>query len=124
MKTKQQLFLLVTIVIYAAGKPLNKAAVRNKLLLISFDGFRWDYDQDVDTPHLDQLVVNGVRAKYITPPMLTMTGPSHFTTITGNTQLLIRKTTVIISENSSSSFIIIMAMDVLYECDNGQLVIS
>lgn len=117
MKTKQQLCLLLTIVIYAAGKPLSKAAVRNKLLLISFDGFRWDYDQDVDTPHLDRLVVDGVKAKYITPPMLTMTGPSHFTTITGNTQLLIRKTTVIISGNSSS-FSIIMAMDVLYECDN------
>uniref|UniRef100_A0A3Q3MV19 Uncharacterized LOC113136837 n=1 Tax=Mastacembelus armatus TaxID=205130 RepID=A0A3Q3MV19_9TELE len=56
---------------------------RNKLLLISFDGFRWDYDQDVDTPNLDQLALDGVKAKYITPPMLTMTSPSHFTTITG-----------------------------------------
>ncbi|XP_063056020.1 ectonucleotide pyrophosphatase/phosphodiesterase family member 7 [Engraulis encrasicolus] len=55
----------------------------NKLLLISFDGFRWDYDQDVDTPNFDQLVVDGVKAKYISPPMITMTSPSHFTTITG-----------------------------------------
>lgn len=83
-----ELCLLVTTVICAACKPLSKAEVRNKLLLISFDGFRWDYDQDVDTPHLDQLVEDGVKAKYITPPMLTMTAPSHFTTITGNTQLL------------------------------------
>lgn len=56
---------------------------RNKLLLVSFDGFRWDYDQDVETPELDQLRVSGVRAPYVTPPMLTMTSPSHFTTITG-----------------------------------------
>ncbi|XP_078108104.1 ectonucleotide pyrophosphatase/phosphodiesterase family member 7 [Sander vitreus] len=83
MKTRLQLFLLVSAVICAAGKPLSKAADRNKLLLISFDGFRWDYDQDVDTPHLDQLARDGVKAKYITPPMLTMTSPSHFTTITG-----------------------------------------
>lgn len=62
---------------------MSKAEERNKLLLISFDGFRWDYDQDVDTPNLDQLVLDGVKAKYITPPMLTMTSPSHFTTITG-----------------------------------------
>ncbi|KAL4624503.1 ectonucleotide pyrophosphatase/phosphodiesterase family member 7-like [Arapaima gigas] len=55
----------------------------NKLLVISFDGFRWDYDQDVDTPNLDKLVQEGVKAKYITPPMITMTSPSHFTTITG-----------------------------------------
>ncbi|XP_034090114.1 ectonucleotide pyrophosphatase/phosphodiesterase family member 7 [Gymnodraco acuticeps] len=69
----------------AAGVPLSRAASgqRNRLLLISFDGFRWDYDRDVETPHLDQLGREGVRAKYITPPMLTMTSPSHFTTISG-----------------------------------------
>lgn len=83
-----ELFLLITMVISTATKPLIKASGRNKLLLISFDGFRWDYDQDVDTPNLDKLVEDGVKAKYITPPMLTMTGPSHFTTITGNTHLV------------------------------------
>ncbi|XP_068613267.1 ectonucleotide pyrophosphatase/phosphodiesterase family member 7 [Brachionichthys hirsutus] len=78
MKTRLELFLVAVTVIAVAGNPLRK-----KLLLISFDGFRWDYDQDVDTPCLDQLVQDGVKAKYINPPMLTMTGPSHFTTITG-----------------------------------------
>ncbi|XP_068103423.1 ectonucleotide pyrophosphatase/phosphodiesterase family member 7-like [Hyperolius riggenbachi] len=61
----------------------NGKETRNKLLLISFDGFRWDYDQDVDTPLLDYLAEIGVKAKYITPPFVTMTSPSHFTTITG-----------------------------------------
>lgn len=88
MKMRLEVFLLVATVMSAGGKTLKKSAVRNKLLLISFDGFRWDYDQDVDTPHLDQLRKDGVTAKYITPPMLTMTAPSHFTTITGNTHLL------------------------------------
>ncbi|XP_050931899.1 LOW QUALITY PROTEIN: ectonucleotide pyrophosphatase/phosphodiesterase family member 7 [Lates calcarifer] len=83
MKMRLELVLVVTVAICAAGKPLSKAEGRNKLLLISFDGFRWDYDQDVDTPNLDRLAVDGVKAKYITPPMLTMTSPSHFTTITG-----------------------------------------
>ncbi|KAM4632553.1 ectonucleotide pyrophosphatase/phosphodiesterase family member 7-like [Discoglossus pictus] len=55
----------------------------NKLLVISFDGFRWNYDQDVDTPNLDYLVQTGVKAKYVSPPFVTMTSPSHFTTITG-----------------------------------------
>lgn len=62
---------------------LKTGPKRNKLLLVSFDGFRWDYDQDVETPELDLLTLRGVKAKYITPPMLTMTSPSHFTTITG-----------------------------------------
>uniref|UniRef100_A0A667Z053 Zgc:153896 n=1 Tax=Myripristis murdjan TaxID=586833 RepID=A0A667Z053_9TELE len=75
----------VTAALCAAAKPLDKAGTSgpNRLLLISFDGFRWDYDQDVDTPNLDQLVRDGVKARYITPPAITMTSPSHFTTITG-----------------------------------------
>ncbi|MEE6498469.1 hypothetical protein FKM82_003112 [Ascaphus truei] len=55
----------------------------NKLLVISFDGFRWNYDQDVETPNLDYLAERGVKAKYVSPPFVTMTSPSHFTTITG-----------------------------------------
>ncbi|XP_077383456.1 ectonucleotide pyrophosphatase/phosphodiesterase family member 7 [Festucalex cinctus] len=81
------LLLLLSVSLYqAAAKPSGSRGgqgSRKRLLLISFDGFRWDYDQDVDTPNLDQLVRDGVKAKYITPPMLTMTSPSHFTTITG-----------------------------------------
>ncbi|KAJ8363917.1 hypothetical protein SKAU_G00127480 [Synaphobranchus kaupii] len=67
------------------GRPLfrNEKKAFNKLLVISFDGFRWNYDQDVETPNMDKLVKEGVKAKYITPPMITMTSPSHFTTITG-----------------------------------------
>lgn len=57
---------------------------RNKLLLISFDGFRWDYDRDVDTPHLDAMAAEGVKAPYVTPPFLTITSPTHFTLLTGN----------------------------------------
>nr|XP_061789061.1 ectonucleotide pyrophosphatase/phosphodiesterase family member 7-like [Nerophis lumbriciformis] len=68
----------------SAAAPGGRASQPAKrLLLISFDGFRWDYDRDVDTPHMDRMALDGVKAKYITPPMLTMTSPSHFTTITG-----------------------------------------
>ncbi|CAJ1080588.1 ectonucleotide pyrophosphatase/phosphodiesterase family member 7-like isoform X1 [Xyrichtys novacula] len=56
---------------------------RNKLLLISFDGFRWDYDRDVDTPNLDKMARDGVKAEYVTPPFLTITSPTHFTLLTG-----------------------------------------
>lgn len=84
LKMKLEVFVSLVIVLCVDGKAVGKSVAGNKLLLISFDGFRWDYDQDVDTPNLDQLVVDGVKATYITPPMLTMTAPSHFTTITGN----------------------------------------
>lgn len=70
--------------LWAAGAlaaPLNRA--RPKLLLISFDGFRWDYDRDVDTPNLDQMARDGVKAEYVTPPYITITSPAHFTLLTG-----------------------------------------
>ncbi|XP_069779402.1 ectonucleotide pyrophosphatase/phosphodiesterase family member 7-like [Narcine bancroftii] len=67
------------------GLPLHRGErkSRNKLLLISFDGFRWNYDQDVETPNFQKLVKEGVKAKYITPPFITITSPSHFTLVTG-----------------------------------------
>uniref|UniRef100_UPI00398EF406 ectonucleotide pyrophosphatase/phosphodiesterase family member 7 n=1 Tax=Pristiophorus japonicus TaxID=55135 RepID=UPI00398EF406 len=74
---------LVTAVTCVPIKQKGKRQKMNKLLLISFDGFRWDYDQDVETPYLDYLITKGVKAKYINPPFVTMTSPSHFTTITG-----------------------------------------
>ncbi len=37
---------------------------KNKLLLTIFDGFRWDYDRDVDTPNLDKMAEEGVKAAY------------------------------------------------------------
>ena len=57
--------------------------LRQKVLLISFDGFRWDYDRDVDTPNLDAMARDGVKAQYVTPPYLTITSPTHFTLLTG-----------------------------------------
>lgn len=63
------------------GAPATKE--KQKLLLISFDGFRWDYDQDVDTPYLDKMAEDGVKALYVTPPYLTLTSPTHFTLLTG-----------------------------------------
>ncbi|XP_029996777.1 ectonucleotide pyrophosphatase/phosphodiesterase family member 7-like [Sphaeramia orbicularis] len=56
---------------------------RQKVLLISFDGFRWDYDRYVDTPNLDQMARDGVKAMYVTPPYLTITSPTHFTLLSG-----------------------------------------
>ncbi|XP_043925564.1 ectonucleotide pyrophosphatase/phosphodiesterase family member 7 [Protopterus annectens] len=77
-------WLILSVSVTAA--PFSRATEgnsRHKLLLISFDGFRWNYDQDVDTPHIDAFCKDGVRAKYLTPPFLTITSPCHFTILTG-----------------------------------------
>lgn len=67
----------------ASGAPVRQQASRNKLLLVSFDGFRWNYDQDVDTPNLDAMALDGVKARYMTPAFITLTSPCHFTLVTG-----------------------------------------
>ncbi|XP_076863978.1 ectonucleotide pyrophosphatase/phosphodiesterase family member 7-like [Brachyhypopomus gauderio] len=67
----------------AAPLTQHRSTGRTKLLLISFDGFRWDYDQDVDTPNLDAMALEGVKAPYVTPSFFTMTSPTHFTLLTG-----------------------------------------
>ncbi|KPP80199.1 ectonucleotide pyrophosphatase/phosphodiesterase family member 7-like [Scleropages formosus] len=76
------LFLLLVSI--SQGAPLSSfhTKARNKLLLVSFDGFRWDYDRDVDTPNLDAMAEDGVKAIYVTPPFLTLTSPVHFTLLT------------------------------------------
>ncbi|XP_029784534.1 ectonucleotide pyrophosphatase/phosphodiesterase family member 7 [Suricata suricatta] len=74
---------LLTLLAPGTGAPISRKASRNKLLLVSFDGFRWDYDQDVDTPNLDAMALDGVKARYMTPAFVTMTSPCHFTLVTG-----------------------------------------
>lgn len=74
---------LATLLAPGAGAPLSRRGSRNKLLLVSFDGFRWNYDQDVHTPNLDAMALEGVKARYMTPAFVTMTSPCHFTLVTG-----------------------------------------
>lgn len=82
------LVLVVSSLCSAAPPHRAAASQRNKLLLISFDGFRWDYDRDVDTPNLDKITQEGVKAKYVTPPFLTITSPAHFSLLTGTLHVL------------------------------------
>ncbi len=53
------------------------------LILISIDGFRWDYLQKFDAPVLKQLAANGVRAQRLIPSFPSLTFPNHYTLVTG-----------------------------------------
>lgn len=83
MKMLLSLGLLLAALSWGTSIPLQQEPKRSKLLLVSFDGFRWNYDQDVDTPNLDTMAAEGVKAKYMTPPFVTLTSPCHFTLLTG-----------------------------------------
>ncbi|KAM5135165.1 ectonucleotide pyrophosphatase/phosphodiesterase family member 7 [Mantella aurantiaca] len=78
------LWALLSAFVLTSSVPVRRSGrAPHKLLLISFDGFRWDYDQDVDTPNMDTMSRDGVKAKYMTPPFITITNPCHFTLLTG-----------------------------------------
>ncbi len=53
------------------------------VLLISFDGFRWDYLDRGLTPHLDSLAKRGVRALSLRSTFPSKTFPNHLSIITG-----------------------------------------
>ena len=66
-------------------KPIEDtlAPFENALILISMDGFRWDYLQFANTPYLDQFAKEGVQSEGIIPPFPSKTFPSHITLVTG-----------------------------------------
>ena len=53
------------------------------LLLISIDGFRYDYFDLADTPALDRLVSGGLKADSLHHVFPTKTFPTHYTMVTG-----------------------------------------
>jgi len=55
------------------------------LLLISLDGFRWDYCAlyPAETPHLRQLQVEGCSARALIPVYPSNTFPNHYSIVTG-----------------------------------------
>ncbi|XP_005109194.1 ectonucleotide pyrophosphatase/phosphodiesterase family member 5 [Aplysia californica] len=56
----------------------------NPLLIVSFDGFRWNYLQRTATPNFDKFLLNGVHARYgLKNAFITKTFPNHFTLATG-----------------------------------------
>jgi predicted AlkP superfamily pyrophosphatase or phosphodiesterase len=52
-------------------------------ILISFDGFRWDYTNRGITPNLDKLADDGISALSLRPCFPTKTYPNHYSIITG-----------------------------------------
>jgi predicted AlkP superfamily pyrophosphatase or phosphodiesterase len=53
------------------------------VILISLDGFRYDYIEKFKTPTLNRLASEGSRAKWMIPSFPTKTFPNHYTIATG-----------------------------------------
>ncbi|MBP7644756.1 MAG: alkaline phosphatase family protein [Saprospiraceae bacterium] len=53
------------------------------VVLISLDGFRWDYVEKYQPPHLTNFIKNGVQAESLIPSFPSKTFPNHYSIATG-----------------------------------------
>ncbi len=67
--------ILISITVYSQQPPT--------VILVSFDGFRWDYLHRGITPNLQKIIDNGVHALSLQPSFPSKTFPNHYSIITG-----------------------------------------
>lgn len=70
-------FLLLTSLLHSQS---NKDAY---VVLVSMDGFRWDYGKKFNLPNLKQIAKEGVHAKSMRPSYPSKTFPNHYAIVTG-----------------------------------------
>ncbi len=76
------LLIALAVTIAACGAPVTSPG-RPILILVSIDGFRWDYLDRGDTPAIRMLADTGVRAEGLIPQFPSKTFPNHYTIVTG-----------------------------------------
>jgi predicted AlkP superfamily pyrophosphatase or phosphodiesterase len=79
--------LLITVVlsfsVETAGAQSRIKDLKPTVILVSLDGFRYDYLDRFHPPELTWLAKDGVRAKWMIPSYPTKTFPNHYTIVTG-----------------------------------------
>jgi predicted AlkP superfamily pyrophosphatase or phosphodiesterase len=73
------LAILASLAVMTACRPAEAPIV----LLISIDGWRWDYLDRLDAPFLRRLAARGVRSEGLVPVFPSLTFPNHYTVVTG-----------------------------------------
>lgn len=76
--------VLIALGLVACASPSHPQSLKPTVILVSLDGFRWDYLDRGITPNLSRLAREGVRAKAMTPVFPTKTFPNHYAIVTGN----------------------------------------
>ncbi len=80
----EKLFILFSILILLVGfRKDNREPYKNYVVMVSMDAFRWDYHQIYNTPNLNKLAAEGVKADRLIPSFPTVTFPNHYTIATG-----------------------------------------
>tara|TARA_B100000315_G_scaffold260939_1_gene328072 strand:+ start:3015 stop:4256 length:1242 start_codon:yes stop_codon:yes gene_type:complete len=81
---KYFLLIIAGTLLLSCGQTNDKNSPKGyPLILISIDGFRWDYFDKTDTPHFDELIAGGVKAESLIPVFPSKTFPNHYSIVTG-----------------------------------------
>ncbi|WP_296384667.1 ectonucleotide pyrophosphatase/phosphodiesterase [Winogradskyella sp.] len=88
-------FLILVAIILSSCKPSSnlieststinskKSLKKPYVILISLDGFRWDYVEKYKPPHLSNFINSGIKAESLIPSFPSKTFPNHYTIATG-----------------------------------------
>lgn len=76
------LSLLILIGLFSCKKS-EEGTLDSYVVVVSFDGFRWDYSDLYDTPNFDLMAQDGVKAEHLISSFPTKTFPNHYTLATG-----------------------------------------
>ena len=72
--------LIIQLIVFLS---IGSAGSKPYVLMVSFDGFRYDYTQMAHTPNFDNLEKRGVMADALIPVFPSLTFPNHYSIATG-----------------------------------------
>jgi len=83
LKSRSFLFLIISGLIVFYGNLSAQSSRNQTTVILSLDGFRWDYPEKVYTPSLNLIAAEGVKAVSLIPSFPSKTFPNHYTIATG-----------------------------------------
>lgn len=76
------ILFFVFIALFSEKVAAQKTTCKTTVVL-SLDGFRWDYPSEINTPALNKIASDGVKAASLIPSFPSKTFPNHYTIATG-----------------------------------------
>jgi alkaline phosphatase D len=75
--------ILAVFILLPGFRKDHRKPFKNYVLLVSLDAFRWDYSKLYNTPNLNKLAKDGVKADRMISSFPTVTFPNHYSIATG-----------------------------------------
>ena len=86
-RTPRGVVRAVVLLVFIASAPVlthqDRRDLRPTVILVSFDGWRWDYDAKFPAPNVRRVIAGGVRAAALIPSFPAKTFPNQYTLVTG-----------------------------------------